>query len=1054
MIHRFLFRLYAFPSDLASRWRLRVAGGCSTRFVCAAVCAVFFFSSPSISLAAKPATVEFNVPAQSLTIALMSLGLQGDVEILFSYEELKGLQAPQISGKMTTDRALALILKGTNYTAYRQPGRAKSFKIVAPQFAAQAAAITERARVNAVAVAEKARPAPLPVGDASVDRPRTPDDLQPYVVFDGEKVEQSGALTVGDFLAERLPSSSGATLSGEVGLRGLGSRYTRVLVDGREQVVSSGLPSFGTGLDYRTSKLSLIPLSSIKRIEVLPQSASGAAMGGTIGGAINVITKRDYTGGEITLGYDNSFDSDSANRKAEMRYGASLNGGRTRLMFFAGVNDSNSLVVQDRYDLIRDYAARATTLTPGVLNGTDILLGSTPRVDSSDGSPLVLKTNGQALNSSFVFLPSGYRGVELDGTAGLVANAGKIDPNFPDTAQAYLGRRLLLHRRPDTQSLRTEFRQAVASSLEAYFDFSYEKSSRDENAALFSSNTFVTVPVGIPTNPFGQEVRVRFPYEATAPHESSRLHRSMTGGLLFSLPSDWSARLEHTRTYNRSVDRAQTGDFERLKAAINAGTLNVFQDSLQLAGFLSDYTTTRTGRGSIESVDSLVRADGGLSEFFSLQPRVALGAQWRQVSRKTFEIDDGTATTKSGLLPASNSTSALFAEVTLPLFAENGGRSLPGLRLFELVASGRREKSEVRTEIVKSTGSQTVDNLASPPVREILRSRFTSTNPVYGFRYKPVDDVMLRASFSRGVLPIADYQVLPKFTSTGTVTDPKRGNAQKGVSIVSGGNAGLSPEESETVSTGAVFSPRGVPGLRLSVDFSSVEKKDAVDILDTQSILAYESLLPGRVTRDPLPGGDTFVVGPIAKIDASALNLYSAKLAAWDVSAGYKKEFSHMGTFDLSALYTLHSKFEQQVVPGGPLVDLVNAPYYVGPFRDRASASLLWTHGAFGAGWATRYHGRYKSDAAPAVAPTQLPDTNTLGMSARVYHDAFLRYRFSPTATNGVRGWLGGTEVLLGVRNLFNAAPLFDASLPSNLFLNANGDLRGDSYYMSLKREF
>ena len=158
-----------------------------------------------------------------------------------------------------------------------------------------------------------------------------------------------------------------------------------------------------------------------------------------------------------------------------------------------------------------------------------------------------------------------------------MANAGKIDPNFPDTAQAYLGRRLLLHRRPDTQSLRTEFRQAVASSLEAYFDFSYEKSSRDENAALFSSNTFVTVPVGIPTNPFGQEVRVRFPYEATAPHESSRLHRSMTGGLLFSLPSDWSARLEHTRTYNRSVDRAQTGDFERLKAAINAGTLNVFR---------------------------------------------------------------------------------------------------------------------------------------------------------------------------------------------------------------------------------------------------------------------------------------------------------------------------------------------------------------------------------------------------------------------------------------------------------------------------------------------
>ena len=86
-------------------------------------------------------------------------------------------------------------------------------------------------------------------------------------------------------------ASSVQTVSGGASyasLRGLGSQYTLVLLDGR-RVASQAIGGYATDLNA-------IPLSAIERIEVLRDGASAIYGTDAIGGVINFITKKSYQG--------------------------------------------------------------------------------------------------------------------------------------------------------------------------------------------------------------------------------------------------------------------------------------------------------------------------------------------------------------------------------------------------------------------------------------------------------------------------------------------------------------------------------------------------------------------------------------------------------------------------------------------------------------------------------------------------------------------------------------------------------------------------------------
>src|SRR5690606_25116558 len=125
----------------------------------------------------------------------------------------------------------------------------------------------------------------------------------PITVIDRMDLELSGEISVADFPRTttfnsfgpfRPQSGSSAQSFAEVSLRGLGGGRTLILIDGRRAPTA---PMTGQAQD-----LNAVPLAAVERIEILSDGASAIYGSDAIGGVINIITRKDFNGVELTLG--------------------------------------------------------------------------------------------------------------------------------------------------------------------------------------------------------------------------------------------------------------------------------------------------------------------------------------------------------------------------------------------------------------------------------------------------------------------------------------------------------------------------------------------------------------------------------------------------------------------------------------------------------------------------------------------------------------------------------------------------------------------------------
>ncbi|WP_169577612.1 TonB-dependent receptor plug domain-containing protein [Sinimarinibacterium sp. CAU 1509] len=123
----------------------------------------------------------------------------------------------------------------------------------------------------------------------------------PVSVIDRADIEASGFTSVGELLRNTVFNSAGAfrAQSGSsaqslvaVDLRGLGSERTLVLIDGRRAPKAPFAPT--------AQDLNAVPIAAVERIEVLKDGASAIYGADAIGGVINIITRKDFQGVEIS----------------------------------------------------------------------------------------------------------------------------------------------------------------------------------------------------------------------------------------------------------------------------------------------------------------------------------------------------------------------------------------------------------------------------------------------------------------------------------------------------------------------------------------------------------------------------------------------------------------------------------------------------------------------------------------------------------------------------------------------------------------------------------
>ncbi|RTE86001.1 MULTISPECIES: TonB-dependent siderophore receptor [Gammaproteobacteria] len=181
---------------------------------------------------------------------------------------------------------------------------AKSIRL-ALMFGATATAMTGVANAqdqNEDEEAEEERVERIQVTGSRIQRTDMEGAL-PVTVIDREAIELSGDISAAELIRNttfnstgsfRPQSGSSAQGVSMVDLRGIGSSRSLVLVDGRRLTMS---PSTGSSQD-----LNSIPMAAIERIEILSDGASAVYGSDAIGGVINVITRRDFNGAELTVG--------------------------------------------------------------------------------------------------------------------------------------------------------------------------------------------------------------------------------------------------------------------------------------------------------------------------------------------------------------------------------------------------------------------------------------------------------------------------------------------------------------------------------------------------------------------------------------------------------------------------------------------------------------------------------------------------------------------------------------------------------------------------------
>lgn len=344
-----------------------------------------------------------------------------------------------------------------------------------------------------------------------------------------------------------------------------------------------------------------------------------------------------------------------------------------------------------------------------------------------------------------------------------------------------------------------------------------------------------------------------------------------------------------------------------------------------------DYLTVNSSaEGKITQFDVMAFVSGNTSKFFNLPGGPAafsLGAEYRRETNY-YDLDDVTQAGYAfyNAIPSFTSPAfevkEVFGEVQLPIL-----RDTPFFEELTLRGSGRIADYNGATGTVYAYGGE--------------------------LTWRPISDVTLRGTYARSVrapnlseLYSAQGQnFAPSFVDPCSARNISTGSANRAANcaaagapagydfvyiqsleILSGGNPDLREETSDSYTLGAVFQPRFVPGLSLSVDYYDITVDNVITAPTAQQIanacydLAAGNAFCGLFQRAGADGGPAGEV-PFQILESSLTqtNQNYAKLKARgiDTQIAYTQAFD-WGRINLNALWTHTLQRDEYLNPADP----------------------------------------------------------------------------------------------------------------------------------------
>ena len=866
-------------------------------------------------------------------------------------------------------------------------------------------------------------------------------------------------------------------------LRGQGSASTLVLLNNR-RVAAHGLS--GSAVDVNQ-----IPFAAIERVEVLKDGASAIYGTDAIGGVINFITKKDFTGlsmsgfvdvteaggGNIyrlsgVAGYGD-LDDQGFNIMGAVSYSWNKILRGSQRGFVNGNQPNRGLSVDTRGTPIAtafNIGANANQTPLGTLltgltitapNGANAAAGGINPLDVPGGAGCETMDGGMAYDEVLWAVPSAFYACAWDtGRAAVIQQ--------PIQTLTYYGR--AVGRIAEDHELSFEITGSKADSAKSFSNAQLSANTTNlpwafprtaANAAAYDS--VVSAIRSTITNPaqlaaFNVRAAQNLPISgrwrciACGPREYETTTETFRAALGLEGPifGGWDYRAGASYAKSESSSLLGSGYYFRGSLANGAYDPNAPQVAGAPAGFRGLLGAINSG---LLNPFSLTQTDAGLAalQSISAEGSTLYGGQYEvkqldySVSGPLFDVWGGSVQAAVGIDYRKETYSfngSAAAAATAPVIF---------LAAFDNVNALTPKSREVKAAYAEILVPLFDGLEITGAVRADDYSGFgTTVNPKISFKYRPWDPIMIRGSFNTGFRVPAFNQIFngvtispnpgnalvdPTLCPQGTTAGPQPACAAITPESLSGGNLNLGPETSEQYSVGIVLQPSS--RFSFSVDYWNIAVDNTIGTITIPQLLANIGAFPDRINRTN---------GIITGVDLRTGNFGSRRTEGLEIMArGGIDAFDGAINVGLDGTYLLNKR--EKLLPNLAYTDLI------GIFTFTGDLGLKWKHNAFVSyqnedfsfTFSQIFRNGYKNQALPGSAAR--PDFNPRVKDYVIYNAAI-----SVTS-------IPGFKITAGVKNVFDKDPPFAITYDSNTGAGSSweprvADPRGRSFTLSVETKF
>jgi iron complex outermembrane receptor protein len=849
------------------------------------------------------------------------------------------------------------------------------------------------------------------------------EEALPVTTIKAEELEKQGMTTLADVMmalpqsASLAPSQAGSGTN--INLRGLGVNRTLVLLNGRRlanEAIADGYANLDT-----------IPISALARVEVLRDGASSIYGSDAIGGVVNFITKREITGGAVTVqDVQPARHGGADEQRVTLTYGkGSLQADGWNVYGTVDFHQRSRLLQSDRIGFVPD----AATLTSIGLAPTAASGGYAQPANFTSSAN---KTAANPYYAAGCEAPYSIQGAKNTCVLNNDTYGTALYPNKQLTMYAKGTRKFGEH----TVSL--EYTRGD-ESLFSYKNPTQVTAVGSAQPILPATSKWypgksggVPAVAGITNQPLTVSWAVGDGGAVTRDNQvNQRLLLSAEGTVgTWDYKTGASYGLSQRKVYFASGYYSGPG---LIKGLAN-GVLNPFGSQDQagqdyLTSIAADGMQNRSAKTAYYGIDGTVSKP--LMAIGGGDLALAVGADLHRDTNEDNKLAQAADITYAKIVPgrgaSARNIAGVFAELDAPL-----------------------------TKTLTLNGAVRVDKYSDVG---------STVTPKISFRWQPTKTVMFRGSANTGfraptLFDLNGYRTTVANTTTSarwddpvlcpskTPTIPGTGTAVAGANAadvcnaklnkMTGSNAGLEPEKSKGGTLGVVFEPSRA--VTLSFDYWQVNMKNMLANLPESVYFTNYAQYQNLFVRNPN--------GSLAYIDNTTMNLGGQIAGGVDVSGSWALPKTGFGNFNVAIDGTYLTRFDNQLVKDGAWMSNVGqfgwasngttSSYPIITYRWKHNLRLSWQNGDWGAQLTNNFNSKYK-DANVAVAQQYYRDISS----------------YSAWALTG--NWKANKQVSItaGITNLFDKAPpITNNTVYSYAYLSSAANPTGRAYNLRVTYNF